>query len=66
MTKKINLLSLQYMREKITDLIVSILTVYLIGSFIFLSFNPYEWTITGIIVLVLVLGKVLGEVYYEE
>ena len=52
------------MKENITEMIASIITMYLIGSCMFLSFNPYEWSITGIIILTLVLGKVLGNLYY--
>ncbi len=54
------------MKEFIVETIISIIVVYLIGSFIFLSFNPYEWTVTGIIILMLVLGKVLGDFYGEK
>jgi hypothetical protein len=52
------------MKGKITEMIVSIIVMYLIGSCMFLSLNPYEWSITGIIILTLVLGKVLGDLYY--
>jgi hypothetical protein len=54
------------MKEFIVETIISIIVVYLIGSFIFLSFNPYEWSVTGIIILMLVLGKVLGDFYGEK
>jgi hypothetical protein len=52
------------MKGKITEMIVSIIVMYLIGSCMFLSLNPYEWSITGISILTFILGKVLGDLYY--